>query len=79
MFSECNAARRCVVLLTDGRVSADEATAAAAEAASQAASQAVEHFALGVGRGVDSDALMRICAPGVPPERGAGPTACAVV
>ena len=73
MFSapECNAARRCVVLLTDGRVSADEATAAAAEAAAQAAPpHAVEHYALGVGRGVDSDALMRIIAG--PPERGAG-------
>ena len=78
MFSapECsNAARRVVVLLTDGRVSADEATAAAAEAATQAASpHAVEHYALGVGRGVDSDALMRIILPGQPPERGAGPT-----
>lgn len=68
---ECNAARRCLVLLTDGRISADEATAAEAEAAAQAAApHCVEHYALGVGRGVDCDALMRIVAPGAPPERG---------
>ena len=69
---ECNAARRCLVLLTDGRISADEATAAEAEAAAQAAApHCVAFYALGVGRGVDCDALKRIVAPGAPPELGA--------
>ena len=68
---ECNAARRCLVLLTDGRISSDEATAAEAEAAAQAAApHCVQFYALGVGRGVDCDALTRIVAPGAPPERG---------
>ena len=70
MFTECSAARRCAVLLTDGRVSAVEAGAAAVEAAAQAGA-GVEHFALGVGRGVDSDALMRIITTGATPEGGA--------
>jgi hypothetical protein len=58
------AARRVAVLLTDGRVDAHQAREAAAAAARLEDEQAVRVFALGVGRGVDTDELARIIGGG---------------
>ena len=64
------AAQVILAMVREGFITDNMGKLALANPAQAAAPHCVQFYALGVGRGVDCDALTRIVAPGAPPERG---------